>query len=97
MENLGDSICDALLIGKSALFVLRVMFVCSYIHETKLAGLTISLNDEEEDEYRRSIEQAKIRYRYRPTMAILIEEDEEDDEEEKLWRGEPKKFRPIYQ
>ncbi|OMJ80148.1 hypothetical protein SteCoe_19693 [Stentor coeruleus] len=97
IDHLGDNICDTLLIGKSALFVVRVMFVCSYVDETKLGGLNISLYDEEDDEYRRSIEQAKIRYRYRPTMAILIEEDEEDDEEEKLWRGESKRYRLICQ
>ncbi|OMJ73936.1 hypothetical protein SteCoe_27280 [Stentor coeruleus] len=87
MEHLGDNICDPLLIGKNTLFVIRVMFACSYIHEAKLAGLDISLydeDDEDHDEYRRSIEQAKIRYRYRPTMAILFEENEEEEEEDKL-------------
>ncbi|OMJ66240.1 hypothetical protein SteCoe_36992 [Stentor coeruleus] len=87
MEILGNTACDCLFIFKSALFVARALFVCNYGEKDRLSSLTVSLNSYDDD-CRRRFEQAKIRYKYRPTMAILFEEnaeEEEEHEEEQEW------------
>ncbi|OMJ77108.1 hypothetical protein SteCoe_23380 [Stentor coeruleus] len=89
MEFLGDTACDILFILRSGLFITKIMFVCNYGHESKLINLSISLNDEnEEDDFRRKFEQARLRYRYRATMPVLEEEDEEDEEEDRKCANE---------
>lgn len=50
--------------------------------KSQLESLVIKLYDEDEERYRRILELAKIRYRYRPSMGVLHEEDEEDSEGE---------------
>lgn len=84
MENLGNTVCDCLFILKNALFVARALFVCNYEQKDRLSGLTVRLNVDDDD-CRRRFEQAKIRYKYRPTMAILFEEDAEEEDEEQEW------------
>lgn len=97
MEILGDTTCDVLFILRSGLFITKIMFMCNYGHESKLINLSISLNDEEEDDFRRKFEQARLRYRYRATMPVLVEEEEEDEEEDRKCANDDEVFRQILQ
>jgi len=49
---------------------------------SQLESLKIRLYEEDEDVYRRKLELAKIRYKYRPSMGVLNEEDNEESEGE---------------
>ena len=81
MQALGHTACDTFFILRSTLYLFRIMFICHYVQGSKLDSLSIRLNQNNEEDFRRSSEMAKIRYKYRPTMTPLIEEDDEDDEE----------------
>lgn len=49
---------------------------------SQLESLTVRFYEEDEDVYRRKLELAKIRYKYRPSMGVLHEEDNEESDGE---------------
>lgn len=81
-QFVGYSTCDSLFIFRSILYIIRISLMRNISKSSQLESLKIRLYEEDEDVYRRKLELAKIRYKYRPSMGVLNEEDNEESEGE---------------